>query len=51
MNRLKKIELQEKKQQIEAEYERQMKEDEEWMENNPIEEEDDPDPWDLPTPE
>ena len=37
--------------EIEAEYERQMKEDEEWMEANPIEEEDDPDPWDLPTPE
>lgn len=36
--------------EIEAEYERQMKADEDWMEANPIEEEDSPEPWDTQPP-
>ena len=34
---------------IEEEWEAKVKADEEWIEANPIEEEDDPEPWELPT--
>ena len=37
-----------RKAELEAEWEAQVKADEEWMEANPIEEEDDPEPWDQP---